>query len=376
MIDIENYRGSRPIHVLIATPLGRGGMGGIDRLVDQMRVNEKLFASNGVKLSFGTTRGPGHLIFSPLYFGFFIGRILFLKVFKNLDVVHLNISVKGSTIRKLLLARIATALGLPYIVHLHGGWYPQYFSGASKLLKVKIKKAFTGSAKVVVLGTFWLNFAENVLNVPLKKIQIIPNATDGQIATIYRPQDRGDDVKILFLGQLSKRKGILQLIDALALLPRGLKWTATLAGNGDTDYIKSKVVALGLGERVSVPGWMHSESTVAALASADILVLPSFAENMPMSVIEAMAFGLAVIATPVGSVPDIIRHGETGLIVPIGQVRPLATALEQLIKKPQFRQQLGLAAKRFHHDNLSIEIFAKNLAQVWKKAATRTTNSF
>ena len=78
---------------------------------------------------------------------------------------------------------------------------------------------------------------------------------------------------------------------------------------------------LGLVSRVAVPGWVGSDGVERLIANSSILVLPSFVENLPMSVIEGMAAGLAVVATPVGAVEEIIEHEKTGLLIPPGDVR-------------------------------------------------------
>ena len=90
-----------------------------------------------------------------------------------------------------------------------------------------------------------------------------------------------------------------------------------------------------------------------------------------MSVIEAMANGLAVIATPVGAVPDILRHGETGLLVPPGDPAALTAALRRLLTDPQLRLRLGRAAQTFHRANLEIGPYLGRLVEIWTATARK-----
>ena len=102
-----------------------------------------------------------------------------------------------------------------------------------------------------------------------------------------------------------------------------------------------------------------------------MFVLPSTDENLPMSVIEAMGNGLAVIATPVGAVPDIIRHGETGLLVPPGDPAALTAALRRLLTDPQLRLRLGRAAQSFHRAISRSVPYLGRLVEIWSHAARR-----
>ena len=88
---------------------------------------------------------------------------------------------------------------------------------------------------------------------------------------------------------------------------------------------------------MTVPGWLDDDRVTAELQVADILVLPSLVENLPMCVVEAFAYGLAVVCTPVGAVPEIVEHERTGLLVPVNNASALASALERLLADPALR---------------------------------------
>jgi glycosyltransferase involved in cell wall biosynthesis len=114
---------------------------------------------------------------------------------------------------------------------------------------------------------------------------------------------------------------------------------------------------------------VEPEDVTRLLAASDIFALPSFSENLPMSVIEAMAAGLAVVATPVGAVEDIVSHGETGLLVQPGNAGELADALRQLITDAPLRARLGKAAKATHRARLDIAPYVENLTAIWREVA-------
>jgi glycosyltransferase involved in cell wall biosynthesis len=120
---------------------------------------------------------------------------------------------------------------------------------------------------------------------------------------------------------------------------------------------------------VDLPGWVGPEEARRLLLEGDILVLPSFEENLPMSVVEGMAYGLSVVTTPVGAIEDIIEHGKTGLLVPPGDSAALAAALERLLAEPALRAQLGQAAQAFQREHLEIGKYYARLLDIWRSGA-------
>ncbi|RYE86791.1 MAG: glycosyltransferase, partial [Oxalobacteraceae bacterium] len=96
--------------------------------------------------------------------------------------------------------------------------------------------------------------------------------------------------------------------------------------------------------------------------TVDILVLPSHAENFPISIIEALAAEVAVIATPVGATPELLRHGVSALFVPVGDVAALATAIACLIENPALRRSIAAAGHAVFAEQLDIDALAIRLA--------------
>jgi glycosyltransferase involved in cell wall biosynthesis len=198
------------------------------------------------------------------------------------------------------------------------------------------------------------------------RIVIVPNAS-GRPTRPHR--GGGTEVHVLFLGRLIAYKGVPQLLEALGRL-RGLPgWRATLAGDGDVQSVAATLAGNGLAGRVELPGWVDADDVAELIASADILVLPSLIENLPLSVIEGMAAGLAVVASRVGAVEDIVNDGRTGLLVEPGDADGLAAALGRVIGDPALRHRLGKEAQRFHQAHLDLEAYAYTFRDVWEEAA-------
>ena len=350
---------TRPLRVLVATPLGAGGRGGIDRMMDAVRRALAAHPPPGLAVTVVATRGQGSLARSP-------GRMLRAlgQLARRPDVLHINLSSRGSALRKLVLAAAARALSVPTVVHLHGSGFDAWWDAAPAPLRAQVRRMFAGAARIVVLGRVWREAVAARVPEAAGRIVVLPNA-----APAAEPARGGTPPTILFLGRLGPRKGVPQLVAALAGLPPGLPWRAVLAGDGDHDAARRDLDRHGLADRVALPGWLDDEGVRRHLAEADILALPSFAENLPMALVEAFAHGLAVVATPVGAVEDLVAHGRTGLLVPPGDVPALSDALQRLLVDVGLRRSLGAAARAFHADHLEIGRYGARLAAIWADAA-------
>ncbi|GJE57696.1 D-inositol-3-phosphate glycosyltransferase [Methylobacterium thuringiense] len=356
----------RRMRVLVVTPLGEGGRGGIDRMMDEIRPYGQSADFRDLSVKFWATRGNGRGLRAAGTYLVFLIRLITVCVFRKPDVVHINLSSGGSVIRKAATCAICRAFGVPYIVHLHGSRFRQYWNASGPVVGRLIAFIFTKSDRVFVLGSVWHAFAAGKLPQIAEKLHILPNACRrggaGEKPSAF--------VRLIFLGQVGERKGTFDLIEALALLPPDLRWQAVLAGDGETKRASALARQHGLQDKVQVLGWVGPDRIRTLLGSSQVLVLPSYDENLPMSVIEAMAWGLAVITTPVGAVEDIIVDGERGLLVSPGDIRTLAARLEQVISSGPMRETLGRNAHAFYEEHLNIDRYATRLRHHWIEVAS------
>lgn len=348
------------IRVLVTTPLGRGGNGGIDRLMDLLRDEITCCPPAEMEVRFAETRGAGSILLAPLV----LVRFLACMALWRPHIVHVNLASRGSTYRKLRIAALARVLHIGTVIHLHGAQYREFWDKAPAGLSQAIARMFTNARRVVVLGEVWRDYV--IHKAPGAKVVVLPNATS---RPTLPPVPSDGSTRLLFLGKLGARKGSRDLVAALASLANVPGWHATLAGDGEVDDTRAMVKAAGLDMRVSVPGWANPQEVAAMIAAADVLILPSYDENLPMSVIEGMAAGLAVVATPVGAVEDIVIHGETGLLISPGDILALAEALRRLVDDPALRVRLGVAAQAVHRQRLDIKPYVTKLVELWREAA-------
>lgn len=360
---------SRPLRVIVLTP-GVGGLGGISRMMDNVEEELGTRRDAAVSAKFVSTRGDIKLL-KPAVFLQSILRVAFACATGRCDVLHVNVASSGSTFRKLILSSIANACRVPYVLHLHGAEYREFWASRGRLGTAVIDRFFRRAATVIVLGRTWEDLVRARVPEAAARITILPNAT--RAPDRPRGTKRSGEIVITFLGQLGHRKGVPQLVSALAALPPELSWRAVLGGDGDVEGTRDLVRELGLANRVEVPGWVGPAKVDEILREADIFALPSFAENLPMSIIEAFAYGVPVICTPVGSVPEMVEDGRTGLIVPAGDDVALSEALLRLVSDAGLRQTLARNARAVHDARYRLSSHTDRLVALWRAAARSKT---
>lgn len=363
---LQRAGSGRVVNVLVTTPTGETGQGGIDRIMASLKRELEQNARVGIHVRFIATRGNGHVALSGLHVLTFCAKMLAAKLRGKVDVVHINLASYGSTYRKLAISGWAMMLGIPYVLHLHGGGYMRFWREADTWLSQRIRTMFRRANGVVVLGRVWRDFVLDKVPEAGNRVAIVPNATE---VPSLPHNGGGDQVHILFLGRIEKEKGTSELCEALGLMKDVPGWRATIAGGGDLEALRSRVQELGLAGRIALPGWQDAKAVARLLSEADILALPSFVENQPISIIEGMAAGLAVVATPVGAVEDIVSDGETGFLVPPGDVTALMGALRRLVQEPDLRRKMGDAGRARHRTDLDVAPFADALCNIWRAAA-------
>jgi glycosyltransferase involved in cell wall biosynthesis len=195
---------------------------------------------------------------------------------------------------------------------------------------------------------------------PAARVVVVHNGIGPAAPVELRRPDGAPDAAplLLHVGRLAPVKGQRELIEALALLRRP-DAVAVLAGKDletGGSYqreLETLAAALGVHERVVFAG--YRDDVPALLAAADVFVLPSFVEGLPLTVLEAMAAARPVVASRAGGTPEAVVDGETGVLVPPGDVEALAGALDELLADPERARRLGEAGKRRVEERFSVD---------------------
>jgi glycosyltransferase involved in cell wall biosynthesis len=281
-------------------------------------------------------------------------------------IVHAHSASRASFVRKSLLLLIARRAGCQTIFHLHGGGFRHYVETESGTWKRRwIRHTLEHSARVIALSDGWATFLRSFA--PRARVAVLPNAV--AVPKLPDPQLEQPG-RILFLGRLEAAKGIDELLQAVALLaPRFPQLRLALGGDGDQARVRERAAALGIGERVELLGWMGPAARDAELARAAVFCLPSHAEGLPMSMLEAMAAGRPVVVSQVGGIPETIRDNDNGLLVPPRDVAALAAALARVLGDAALRARLARRARATIEEQYSLDVVGEQLGTLYRELA-------
>jgi glycosyltransferase involved in cell wall biosynthesis len=278
------------------------------------------------------------------------------------DILHANSSKAG------VLGRLAAALsGVPIRIFTVHGWAFSAHTGiASELYKraERVMRPLTTVTICVAESERAAGLATRACD-PERTI-VIRNGvdTDGAVPT------RGDGAEptVVAVGRLQRPKDPLTLARAFGRVRAS--FSAVIVGEGpDRPRLEAEIRRLGLDEAVVLAG---DRSDVAdMLAGADIFVLSSTSEGLPLSILEAMAAALPVVASSVGGVPEAVEDGDTGLLVPPRDPVRLAAALERLLVDPGLRRRLGANGRKRVREHFGLEAFQQAHVDVYRRALAR-----
>ncbi len=246
-------RSRSKLRVMVATPLGLHGRGGIDRLNDLIFDAVAARPELDICVDRLVTRGQRSLFAAQFIFAFALFRLFFAALRRDVDLLHIHLSDRGSTYRKIVLGALARFLQIPYVVHLHGAVFVDFWSAAPSRLARAIDRLFAESDHIVVMGRYWARVIGDRVPSAAHKISVVPNATPPSRLDQIPAED--GRVRISCLGQLGERKGTPQLIEALRQLAGRADWTATIAGDGKVEDSRVHVRRLGIDDRSRRP-WM------------------------------------------------------------------------------------------------------------------------
>jgi glycosyltransferase involved in cell wall biosynthesis len=260
------------------------------------------------------------------------------------DLVHQHTALVPAVtmLRAGLLALAARIRGRRVILHVHSGQVELWITTRARRLLTRI--ALAPAHHVVTMS----NPSGNAIAAAIgrRKVTIVDNWID---AGAYRPADPvHSPPRVFYAGLLTPRKGVGDLLRASAMLSeRGVAHELVLAGGTPDEGPEAEREVRSMdAPAATFLGALPHERIAAELARADVFCLPSWYEAMPLSILEAMASGLPVVATDVGDIPRVVAQGVTGDLVPARSPERLADALEALLTDPEGRRRMGAAGRQ------------------------------
>lgn len=274
-------------------------------------------------------------------------------------LVHIHLAGESSLLRKTPFVALARLCRKPLLIHVHASSPESIFD---KTPAWAVRLVFSSADRVIALSSTWArSIAERCSGA---KIAIIPNPA---VLPCLAGGPDGRDPVILYVGKLEPRKGYEDLIRAarevLTVVPRA---RFLFAGHGEVEEAQALAHSLQLSDSIECLGWVTREQLPELLNRAAVFCLPSYNEGVPMAILEAMSYGLPVVATPVGGIPDLIQSGENGILVEPGDRAGFSRAIIRLLENEQgIRGRLGAAARETVLKSCGIESVSALLSDVY-----------
>lgn len=295
-----------------------------------------------------------------------------MLLFKDQVVLlHCHIAEHISFLRKSFFMLTARCFGIPYIMHMHGSELNTYYDNkCGAFFKGYFRFIVNHASAIIVISEEWrhwlLSMATN------KNIILLQNPIQLPEKIEY-DDSSGRTQNVIFLGRLVPQKGISDLLVAFQRVVQKSSKPVHLwiGGDGDMTMVETLIKSLKMNDYVSLLGWIQNETKDQLLREADALVLPSYNEVLPMAILEALAYGIPVIASKVGSIPDAVTHGSEGFLINPGEIDDLAEYIFKLTHDIELRKTLRGNARSKAETNFSSEMVLSKLGEIYQSLGAR-----
>ena len=166
------------------------------------------------------------------------------------------------------------------------------------------------------------------------------------------------------MGRIGKRKGVYDILESVSQLKSG-NAKVQLFGDGEVDTVRHLVETKGLRDKVNVHGWIDGSQKDETFRSANVLLLPSYNEGLPISVLEAMAYGFPVVATDEGGIAEAVEDGVNGYLIQPGEHQRLAECMDRLAESEELRKAMGRSGYELASQKFSLAIIIGQLEALY-----------
>ena len=288
----------------------------------------------------------------------FMGLLLRRRV----ALLHVHLNSDASFWRKAAFVVPARLLGVPYVLQIHCGHFVDFYRDRLKPRGQRFLRGLLRDARRVVALSERARDALSFID-PEVRIDVVPNPV---AVPAWQAPLTGSPPTVLFLGMIREAKGAFDLLHAWPAVREAVPDARlVLAGVGEMERAREIARENGFEDALVMPGWIGGEEKEQLLRDAWAFALPSHWEALPMSVLEAMAAGVPVVASRVGGIPDTVVDGQTGLLVEPRDINRLSQALIAVLADEPRRRAMGAAGRARAQEHFSAEVVVPRLEAVW-----------
>lgn len=276
-----------------------------------------------------------------LFFISYIRIALRLLLDKECRILHLHTAADGSFWRKAQLIKLAKVMCRKVVLHIHASRFKDFYNESSEKKQQWILNTLQKADILIVLSNSWKEWFESV-GVSEEKIVVLHNITPFPTDI---PSAKVNDGKVhyLFMGEIGPRKGVFDILRGMAKHKDELvgKVELRIGGNRNEDELRKVIKDGNLEDLVVFEGWIGGEKKLNLLNWADVFILPSFNEGLPISILEAMSYAHPIISTPVGGIPEVVEDNVNGVLVTPGNDEEIITAMKKYLDNTKLLKDEG-----------------------------------
>lgn len=288
-----------------------------------------------IQISGGTTKlGKIRIVVFACILVFF--RLL---LDRNIKIVHIHTASNNDFRRSSIFIRITVFFRKKLVVHIHGGGFKEYYSSNENYVRKMLDKADV----IVALSEYWKKYFEDELR--YSNVKVVHNIISSPNTN---KKNSSKCMRLLYLGHIYEKKGIFDLVSLISQYREEYRGRLILdIGGGlfDVEKLKKILEDEDLNDLIVFHGWVGGQHKVDLLNSADAYILPSYAEGVPISILEAMSYSLPIISTNVGGIPGIIDN-TNGILIEPGNLVEMKLAIDSLLCSEQKRINMGKCSYR------------------------------
>jgi glycosyltransferase involved in cell wall biosynthesis len=335
------------------------GQGGITSVVNTY-IESEIFKKN--EIIYLSAHNEGNLFNKIISFLSVLIRLPVYLINRNIKIVHIHSAKRISFYRKSIFVIFSKLFRKKVIMHIHSAEFDIFYENLSSIFK-KYVRFILGLTTVLALSEEWEKKLKKITG--KDNVRFIYNPV---IIKKLNPKKKNRKINILFLGRLGKRKGTYDLIEASRLLNGD--FVLKICGDGDILQINKIISDYNLKDKIKVLGWISGNRKKELFETADIYVLPSYNEGLPMSILEAMSYKIPVVSTVTGGIPEVVEHGKTGFLVEPGDVKKIAKYLNILSSNKVLRNKMGEEGFKKVKRTFDVKKISKQLNEIYTEFET------
>ena len=278
-------------------------------------------------------------------------QFIYLVMKNNCQIIHVSLSSYHGFYKGATFIIIASLLKKKKIIHLHSGDFKVFYQKHNKTMKRFIRYILNQGDLIIALSIYWKEVLSNDFDILPRKVVVLNNCYSYQFNnftyTRKKPiTKRGNNhINLLFIGELNENKGIFDLIKICKELVQYRRdFLLLIAGEeklkGMKKQVQDAVNSCHISDYIKLVGEVKGEEKFRIFRQSDLFILPSYSENFPVTIVEAMRTGLPVLTTPVGSIPEIITDTENGYLIDPGDIHTFVDKILMLSKDGRLRQEM------------------------------------